>query len=53
MLREGYATFRDADGKPRLRVATNLERVDQMEDGSLEALIRGDSHVAGREAKTR
>jgi hypothetical protein len=43
------ASFRNADGKPRLRVVANLGRVDQLEDGSLDALIRGLSRVAGRE----
>ena len=32
-------SFRNADGKPRLRVVANLGRVDQLEDGSLDALI--------------
>jgi hypothetical protein len=42
-------SFRNADGKPRLRVVANLGRVDHLEDGSLDALIRGLSRVAGRE----
>lgn len=46
-------SFRNADGKPRLRVVANLGRVDQMEDGSLDALIRGLSRVAGREVQEK
>jgi transposase len=46
-------SFRNADGKPRLRVVANLGRVDQLEDGSLDALIRGLSRVAGREVQEK
>ena len=46
-------SFRNADGKPRLRVVANLGRVDQLEDGSLDALIRGLSRVAGREVREK
>lgn len=46
-------SFRNADGKPRLRVVANLGRVDQLEDGGLDALIRGLSRVAGREVQEK
>ncbi len=46
-------SFRNADGKPRLRVVANLGRVDHLEDGSLDALIRGLSRVAGREVQEK
>ena len=46
-------SFRNADGKPRIRVVANLGRVDQLEDGSLDALIRGLSRVAGREVQEK
>lgn len=46
-------SFRNADGKPRLRVVANLGRVDQLEDGSLDVLIRGLSRVAGREVQEK
>jgi len=42
-------SFRNEAGKPRLRVVANLGRVDGMQDGHLDALIRGLSRAAGRE----
>jgi hypothetical protein len=36
-----------------LRVVANLGRVDQLEDGSLDALIRDLSRVAGREVQEK
>jgi hypothetical protein len=41
-------SFRNEAGKPRLRVVANLGRVDGMQDGQLDALIRGLSRAAGR-----
>ena len=34
-------SYRNEDGKPRHRVVANLGRVDGMEEGHLDALIRG------------
>lgn len=42
-------SFRNEEGKPRLRVVANLGRVDGMEEGHLDALIRGLSRAAGRD----
>ena len=41
-------SFRNEDGKPRVRVVANLGRVDEIKDGQLDALIRGLSRAAGR-----
>lgn len=41
--------FRNEAGKPRHRVVANLGRIDGMEDGHLNSLIRGLARVAGRE----
>ena len=42
-------SYRNEAGKPRLRVVANLGRIDGMEDGHLDALIRGLCRAAGRE----
>ena len=42
-------SFRNEAGKPRHRVVANLGRIDGMEDGHLDSLIRGLARVAGRE----
>jgi transposase len=42
-------SYRNEAGKPRSRVIANLGRIDGMEDGHLDALIRGLSKVAGRD----
>jgi hypothetical protein len=42
-------SYRNEDGKPRHRVVANLGRVDGMEEGHLDALIRGLCRVAGRD----
>jgi hypothetical protein len=42
-------SFRNEAGKPRHRVVANLGRIDGMEDGHLDALIRGLCRAAGRE----
>ena len=45
-------SYRNEDGKPRHRVVANLGRVDGMEEGHLDALIRGLCRVAGRDEPT-
>ncbi|MEZ5744951.1 MAG: IS1634 family transposase [Paracoccaceae bacterium] len=45
-------SYRNEAGKPRSRVIANLGRIDGMEDGHLDALIRGLSKVAGRDELT-
>ncbi len=45
-------SYRNEDGKPRHRVVANLGRVDGMEKGHLDALIRGLCRVAGRDEPT-
>jgi len=42
-------SYRNAAGKPRHRVVANLGRIDGMEDGHLDALIRGLCRAAGRD----
>jgi hypothetical protein len=42
-------SFRNEAGKPRHRVIANLGRIDGMEDGHLDALIRGLCRAAGRD----
>lgn len=42
-------SFRNEAGKPRHRVVANLGRIDGMEDGHLDALIRGLCRAAGRD----
>jgi hypothetical protein len=42
-------SYRNEAGKPRHRVIANLGRIDGMEDGHLDALIRGLCRAAGRE----
>lgn len=42
-------SYRNEAGKPRHRVIANLGRIDDMEDGHLDALIRGLCRVAGRD----
>ena len=42
-------SYRNEAGKPRHRVVANLGRIDGMEDGHLDALIRGLCRAAGRE----
>ena len=46
-------SFRNEAGKPRHRVIANLGRIDGMEDGHLDALIRGLCRVAGRDEPAR
>jgi len=41
-------SYRNDEGKPRVRVVANLGRIDTMKDGQLDALIRGLSRAAGR-----
>jgi hypothetical protein len=41
-------SYRNDEGKPRVRVVANLGRIDTMKDAQLDALIRGLSRVAGR-----
>ena len=41
--------YRNEAGQPRHRVVANLGRIDGMEDGHLDALIRGLCRVAGRD----
>ena len=41
-------SYRNDEGKPRVRVVANLGRVDTMKEGQLDALIRGLSRAAGR-----
>ena len=45
-------SYRNDAGQPRHRVVANLGRIDGMEDGHLDALIRGLCRVAGREEPT-
>ena len=45
-------SYRNEDGKPRHRVVANLGRVDGMEEGHLDALIRGLCRAAGRDEPT-
>ena len=42
-------SYRNEAGKPRHRVVANLGRIDGMDDGHLDALIRGLCRVAGRD----
>ena len=42
-------SYRNEAGHPRHRVVANLGRIDGMEDGHLDALIRGLCRVAGRD----
>ena len=42
-------SYRNEAGKPRHRVIANLGRIDGMEDGRLDALIRGLCRAAGRD----
>ena len=42
-------SYRNEAGKPRHRVIANLGRIDGMEDGHLDALIRGLCRAAGRD----
>src|SRR6056297_731256 len=42
-------SYRNEAGKPRHRVVANLGRIDGMEDGHLDALIRGLCRAAGRD----
>jgi transposase len=42
-------SYRNEAGQPRHRVVANLGRIDGMEDGHLDALIRGLCRVAGRD----
>ncbi len=42
-------SYRNEAGKPRHRVVANLGRIDDMEDGHLDALIRGLCRAAGRD----
>jgi hypothetical protein len=41
-------SYRNEEGKPRVRVVANLGRIDTMKEGQLDALIRGLSRAAGR-----
>ena len=49
---QGVESYRNEDGKPRHRVVANLGRVDGLEEGHLDALIRGLCRVAGRDEPT-
>lgn len=40
-------SYRNDEGKPRVRVVANLGRIDTMKEGQLDALIRGLSRAAG------
>ena len=42
-------SYRNEAGKPRHRVVANLGRIDSMEEGHLDALIRGLCRAAGRD----
>ncbi len=42
-------SYRNEAGKPRHRVVANLGRIDGMDDGHLDAMIRGLCRVAGRD----
>ena len=42
-------SYRNEAGKPRHRVVANLGRIDGMQDGHLDALIRGLCRVTGRD----
>ena len=42
-------SYRNEAGQPRHRVVANLGRIDDMEDGHLDSLIRGLCRVAGRD----
>ncbi|TDL81410.1 IS1634 family transposase, partial [Meridianimarinicoccus aquatilis] len=42
-------SYRNEAGQPRHRVVANLGRIDGMEDGHLDTLIRGLCRVAGRD----
>ena len=42
-------SYRNEAGKPRHRIVANLGRIDGMEDGHLDALIRGLCRAAGRD----
>jgi len=42
-------SYRNEAGKPRHRVVANLGRIDGMDDGHLDAVIRGLCRVAGRD----
>lgn len=46
-------SYRNEAGKPRHRVVANLGRIDGMEDGHLDALIRGLCRAAGRDEPTK
>jgi len=46
-------SYRNEAGKPRHRVVANLGRIDGMEDGHLDALIRGLCRVTGRDEPTK
>ena len=46
-------SYRNEAGKPRHRVVANLGRIDGMEDGHLDAMIRGLCRVAGRDEPVR
>ncbi|RDC66968.1 IS1634 family transposase, partial [Rhodovulum sp. 12E13] len=46
-------SYRNEAGKPRHRVIANLGRIDGMEDGHLDALIRGLCRAAGRDEPAR
>jgi len=46
-------SYRNEAGKPRHRVIANLGRIDGMEDGHLDALIRGLCRAAGRDDPAR
>ena len=41
-------SYRNDEGKPRVRVVANLGRIDTMKEGQFDALIRGLSRAAGR-----
>ena len=42
-------SYRNEAGQPRHRVVANLGRIDGMQDGHLDPLIRGLCRVAGRD----
>lgn len=46
-------SYRNEAGKPRHRVVANLGRIDGMDDGHLDALIRGLCRVAGRDGPAK
>jgi hypothetical protein len=46
-------SYRNEAGKPRHRILANLGRIDGMEDGHIDALIRGLCRVTGRDEPSK